>query len=99
MNTTTEYEQIDLRKVLAEIDNLRAATLKMQSETQMQIEEREKLRSEMRKMQKEAHKIDAEILKINAETKWHPFYKVALFWGSAFAAAAAVIKFSNVFLK
>jgi len=36
MNTKTEHEreQIDIRKVLAEIDNLRAATLKMQSETQ-----------------------------------------------------------------
>jgi len=65
MNTTTDYEQIDLRKVLAEIDNLRAATLKMQSETQMQLEERERLRAETAKMQSEAQKL-------NVETKWHP---------------------------
>jgi len=71
MNPTTDYEQIDLRRVLAEIDNLRAETLKMQAETQ----------------------------KINAETKWHAFYKVAMWWGSAFAAAATFIKFSNFFMR
>jgi len=57
MNTTTDYEQIDLRKVLAEIDNLRAETLKMQSDTKTQVDEREKLRAETRKMQ--------------TESKWH----------------------------
>jgi len=69
MNTTIEHEQIDLRKVLAEIDNLRADTIRMQAETQ----------------------------KLNAETKWHAFYKVAMWWGSAFAAAAAFIKLFNMF--
>jgi len=34
MSTTIEHEQIDLRKVLAEIDNLRADTIRMQAETQ-----------------------------------------------------------------
>jgi len=92
MNTITDREYAELRKLLAETDNLIAETRKMQSETQKQIEEREKLRAETRKMQ-------SEILKLDVETKWHPLYKVAILWGSAFAAAAAVIKFSNAFLR
>jgi len=78
MNTVTDREYAELRKMLVETDNLIAET---------------------RKMQREASKIDAEILKLHAETRWHSFYKVAMWWGSAFAAAAAVIKFSNAFLK
>gem|GEM_PF-707503 len=86
MSPTSEYEQLDLRKVLAEIDNLRAETLKMQSETQMQLEERERLRVETAKMQSETQmqmdererlraetaKIQSEAQKLNIETKWHP---------------------------
>jgi len=71
MNTITDREYAELRKLLAETDNLIAETRKMQSE----------------------------ILKLDVETKWHPLYKVAILWGSAFAAAAAVIKFSNAFLR
>jgi len=95
MNTTTEYEQIDLRKVLAEIDNLRAETLKMQSETQMQIEEREKLRAETLKMQSETQKtqderekLRAETTKVEAEIKWYP----AVVGAAILAAGAALAK-------
>jgi len=56
MNSTIEqeHEQIDLRKVLAEIDNLRAATLKMQAETQRAASETQKLNAETLKTQIEA---------------------------------------------
>jgi len=73
VNTTTEYEQIDLRKVLAEIDNLRAETLKMQAETKTQIDEREKLRVETAKMQ--------------TETKWHPVWVAAALLAAGAALA------------
>jgi len=73
MNTITEREYAELKKMLVETDEIIA---------------------KMRKMNDER-----EILKLNTETRWHPFYKAAILWGSAFAAAAAVIKFSNAFLK
>jgi len=73
MNTTTDYEQIDLRKVLAEIDSLRAETLKMQSDTKTQIDEREKLRAEARKMQ--------------TESKWHPVWVAAALLAAGAALA------------
>jgi len=73
MNPTTDYEQIDLRKVIAEIDNLRAETLKMQSETKTQIDEREKLRAEARKMQ--------------TESKWHPVWVAAALLAAGAALA------------
>jgi len=78
-------EQIEMGKLFAEMMNLI-------EDTRKKSEEQEALRAETRKM-------EAEILKLNTETKWHPFYRVAIVWGSAFAAAAAVIKFSNAFLK
>jgi len=78
MNTTTEHEQIDLRKVLAEIDNLRAETLKMQSETKMQIDEREKLRAEARKMWTEA--------------RWYPVWVGAAIFGAGAALAKLFLK-------
>jgi len=85
MNTITEREYAELKKMLVETDEIIAKMRKMN-------DERENLRAETRKM-------EAEILKLNTETRWHPFYKAAILWGSAFAAAAAVIKFSNAFLK
>jgi len=103
MNTKThnetDREQIEMGKLFAEMMNLMADTRKKE-------DEREKLRAEMlrrederEKLRAETRKMEAEILKLNAETKWHPFYRAAILWGSAFAAAAAVIKFSNMFLK
>jgi len=84
MNPTTDYEQIDLRKVLAEIDNLRAETLKMQSETKTQIDEREKLRAEARKMQ--------------TESKWHPLWVGAAIFGAGAALATALVGIMKTFL-
>jgi len=63
MSTTAEHDPIDLRKILAEIENLRADTLRMQAETQRIAEERERLR--------------AEAAKLNSETKFHPVRFVA----------------------
>jgi len=95
MNPTVEYEQIDLRKVLAEIDKLRAETLKMQSDTKTQIDEREKLRAETLKIQSDAktqiderEKLRAEARKMQTESKWHPVWVAA----ALLAAGAALAK-------
>jgi len=78
----TSREQVEMGKLFAEMLNLIEDTRKKE-------DEREKLRAEAQKMQ-------AEALKLNAEARWHPLYKVAILWGSAFAAATVFIKFINM---
>jgi len=46
---------------------------------------------DIEKIRVEINRIVAETHKLNAETRWHAFYKVAMWWGSAFAAAIALI--------
>jgi len=58
----------------------------------------EKIRAEITSLLESSHKMQAETLKINAETKWHSFYRVAIVWASAFAAAAAMITLAKAFL-
>jgi len=77
-------EQIEMGKLFAEMMNLI-------EDTRKKSEEQEALRAQTRKM-------EAEILKLNTETRWHPFYKAAILWGSAFAALAAVIALVKAFL-
>jgi len=58
----------------------------------------EKIRAEITSLMESSRKMQAETVKIQTETKWHVFYRVALMWGSAFAALAAVITLVKLFL-